>query len=101
MAIDKTLDLIEQVGPVPGFYLDKAHTRKWWKTEQSVRKSADTITYPEWKKNGKKSCLDYAKERMEEILANHKVVPLPEDVDKEIENILDKTRRYYSERGLL
>jgi len=30
---DETLaiDLIEEVGPIPGFYLNKEHTRKWWK----------------------------------------------------------------------
>jgi trimethylamine--corrinoid protein Co-methyltransferase len=27
------VDLIEDVGPIPGHYLGKAHTREWWKKE--------------------------------------------------------------------
>jgi len=32
---DETLaiDLIEQVGPIPGYFLNKEHTRNWWKRE--------------------------------------------------------------------
>ncbi|MEA1964073.1 MAG: trimethylamine methyltransferase family protein [Candidatus Aerophobetes bacterium] len=100
---DETLaiDLIEEVGPIPGFYLNKEHTRKWWKKEQFVPKAADRLTYPEWMKKGKKSCLDYAKEKMDEILATHKPIPLTEDQDNEIERILEEARKYYQERGML
>jgi len=40
---DETLaiDLIEEVGPIPGHFLNKAHTRKWWKLEQFIPKAAD------------------------------------------------------------
>jgi len=46
---DETMavDLIEEVGPIPGFYLNKEHTRKWWRKEQYVPKAADRLTYPE------------------------------------------------------
>ena len=100
---DETLaiDLINEVGPIPGHYLNKAHTRKWWKKEQFIPKVADRLTYPEWMEKGKKSCLDYAKERMEEILATHKPTPLTEDQDKEIERILKEARKYYKERGII
>ena len=30
------LDLIEQVGPIPGEYLSKKHTRDWWQKEQKL-----------------------------------------------------------------
>ena len=100
---DETLaiDLIEKVGPIPGHYLNQEHTRKWWKKEQFIPKVADRLTYPEWMKTGKKSCLDYAKERMEEILATHKPTPLTDSQEEEIERILEKARKYYKERGLL
>ena len=35
------IDLIEQVGPIPGQYLNTEHTRKWWKREQFIPKTAD------------------------------------------------------------
>jgi trimethylamine--corrinoid protein Co-methyltransferase len=100
---DDTLavDLIEEVGPIPGFYLNKEHTRKWWKKEQFLPKAADRLTYPEWMKTGQKSCIDYAKKRMEEILATHKPDALTAEQDKEIEDILDEARILYKQKGLI
>jgi trimethylamine--corrinoid protein Co-methyltransferase len=100
---DETLaiDLIEEVGPIPGHFLDKAHTRKWWKLEQFVPKSADRLTYPEWMNTGKKTCLDYARERMEEILATHKPMPLTHGQEEDVERVLKEARKHYKERGLI
>jgi trimethylamine--corrinoid protein Co-methyltransferase len=100
---DETLaiDLIEEVGQIPGHYLGKEHTRKWWKSEQFVPKAADRLTYPEWMKTGKRSALDYAKKRMEEILATHEPKPLTDDQEDAIENILEEARNFYRERGLI
>jgi len=100
---DETLaiDLIEETGPIPGCYLNKEHTRKWWKKEQFIPAVADRLTYPEWIKKGKKSTLDYAKERMEEILTTHQVPPLSREQDKQIDEILKEARRYYEEKKLL
>ncbi|MCL5986393.1 MAG: trimethylamine methyltransferase family protein [Actinobacteria bacterium] len=101
---DETLaiDLINEVGPIPGYYLDSEHTRKWWKNEQYIPKCADTLTYPEWMETGKKSAIDYAKERLDEILSSHTVsLPLTEEQDSEIEKILQEARNYYKQKGLL
>ena len=95
------LDLIEQVGPIPGFYLDKEHTRKWWKKEQFVPQVADWLTYPEWMEEGKKSALDYAMERMEKILATHRLTPLAPSQEEDIEKILEEERKYYKGKGLM
>jgi len=96
------IDLINEVGPIPGHYLGKAHTRKWWKKEQYEPKAADRLTYPEWRKAKKKSCIDYAKERMEEILSSHKVdPPLTAKQEEEIEAILNEARQYYKEKDLI
>ncbi len=100
---DETLavDLINQVGPIPGFYLDKAHTRKWWKLEQFVPKAADRLTYPEWIAKGKKSALDYAKGRMEEILATHRPIPLTPEQEQAVEDILKEAREYYRKEEMI
>ena len=95
------LDLINEVGPIPGFYLNTEHTRKWWKHEQFIPKVADLLPYGQWEKEGKKSALDNAKARMEEILKTHKPVPLSDEQEKEIQIILNKARKYYEEKGLL
>ena len=101
---DETLaiDLINAVGPIPGHYLNKAHTRKWWKKEQFVPKVADKLSYPEWLKTGKKDCLTLAKGRYEEMLATHKVKPpLTPGQEKDIERILKEAREYYKKKGLI
>ena len=95
------LDLIHEVGPVPGHYLGKAHTREWWKREQNLRLSADTLPYPEWVKAGKKSCLDRAKERMEDILTTHEPKPLTSSETEAIGDILGEAREYYRKQGMI
>lgn len=96
------LDLIREVGTIPGQYLNKEHTRKWWRTEQYMGKAADyTSTYSEWIKKGKKNAMDYAKERVEDIIANHKPLQLPGEKIEEIERILREAKSYYKEKGML
>ena len=95
------VDLIMEVGPIPGNYLNTAHTREWWKKEFFMPEVADRLTYPEWLRAGKKSCLDYAREKMEEILATHKPTPLTSGQETEIERILEQARQYYQKRGLI
>jgi trimethylamine--corrinoid protein Co-methyltransferase len=93
------IELIGKVGPIPGFYLDKEHTRKWWKHEQYMPQAADMLNLAEWKKTGKRTALDYAKERMKDILESHMIsIPLSEDQDEEIEHILADARKFYRER---
>lgn len=96
------LDLINEVGPIPGFYLNKEHTREWWKEEQFIPKATDGLTYPEWMKIGKKGSFDYANERMEEIIKTHKVdPPLTNSQKKDIKKILEGARNYYNNKGII
>ena len=50
---------------------------------------------------GKKGCLDYARDRMEHILATHKPTPLTPGQEEDVERILEEARNYYQERGLI
>jgi CRISPR/Cas system-associated exonuclease Cas4 (RecB family) len=60
---------------------------------------ADTLNLSEWRKTGKKSTIDYAKEKMQEIIETHEVsVPLTKGQEKDIEKILSDARKYYTER---
>ncbi len=95
------IDLIEEVGPIPGHYLDKKHTREWWKKEQFIPKAADRLAYPEWMKTGKKGALEYAQMRMEDILATHQPMPLTPSQEKDIQRILKKAKNHYREKGLI
>lgn len=95
------VDLINQVGPIPGHFLNTAHTRKWWKKEQFMPKVADRSTYTEWVAKGKQTALDYAKERVEQILTSHEPEPLLTDQEDDLERILEDARAFYRKRGQL
>jgi trimethylamine--corrinoid protein Co-methyltransferase len=95
------LDLIDQVGPLPGIYLNKRHTRDWWKREQHIPQVSDRLSYKQWMGQGKKSTLEYAKEKMEVILATHKPISLSDDKERDIAKVLQEARKYYCERGLM
>jgi trimethylamine--corrinoid protein Co-methyltransferase len=93
------LDLIEAVGPA-GFYLDKEHTRKWWKSEHFFPNVADLQTYADWLEGGKKSTIELAQERMEELLSNYKC-KLSEEKQQELDGILEEARKYYKDKDML
>jgi trimethylamine--corrinoid protein Co-methyltransferase len=97
---DETLaiDLIEETGPIPGFYLNKAHTRKWWKMEQFLPYAADMLTYTEWMRTGKQGALELAKERADYLLKSWES-KLPPGKEEELNKILEDCRRWYKKTG--
>jgi trimethylamine--corrinoid protein Co-methyltransferase len=100
---DETLaiDLINQIGPIPGHYLSTAHTREWWQKEQYLPRTADLEAYPVWIKSGKKDALELAKDRVAEILDTHKPPPLTSEQETAIEEIMNEARNYYRKRDLI
>lgn len=95
------LDLIKKVGPIPGHYLDKEHTRVLWKKEHFVPKVSDRLSLPEWVATGKKTALDNAKKRMKEILETHKPIQLSPNQEDDLKRILEEARKYYKKRGMM
>jgi trimethylamine--corrinoid protein Co-methyltransferase len=95
------LDLIHEVGPNPGSYLGEKHTLTHWKKEYFVPAVADRLSYDEWIRQGKKSMIDRAAERMQNILRTHKPAPITAEQDKDLERILEDARKHYRNRGLM
>jgi trimethylamine:corrinoid methyltransferase-like protein len=77
------------------------HTREWWRREYFTPRAADRLPLPEWLNKGKKDCLDYAQERLEDILATHKPARLTDAQESAVEDILKEARNYYRKRGLI
>jgi trimethylamine--corrinoid protein Co-methyltransferase len=100
---DETLavDIINEVGPIPGMFLNQAHTRKWWKKEQFIPEIADRLPYLEWVKTGKKTIIDHARDRMEEIVSTHKPASITPQQEQALEDILKDAREYYRKKGLI
>lgn len=95
------LDLIKDIGTIPGNYLNTDHTRKWWKQEQYIAKAVDNLTYDEWIESGKRNEIDYAKDVAKKIVNNYNSKLVEEKKIVEIQNILEEARNYYKVKGLL
>jgi trimethylamine---corrinoid protein Co-methyltransferase len=93
------VDLIEKVGPLPGFYLHLPHTREWWKKENYIPSVFDQSTYSDWEEFGCRSALENAKLKTEEILKNY-THTLPEDKEQELDRIIKEAMDYYKKKGL-
>ena len=95
------LDVIEEVGPLPGTFLTTAHTRKLWRKEQYVPQVADHLSQEDWLKAGSLTAFDHARAKMEQILATHQPVPLPPEQEQAIEDILNDARQYFRKQGMI
>jgi len=86
------LDTIRQVGST-GTFLSAKQTRKYWKSEDYMPKIFDKTSYQEWINSGKKTVIEKAKEKYEEIVSTHKPLPLTPEQDKEIDLILKEATK--------
>ena len=84
------LDVIDRVGP-GGHHLADEHTMKHFKTETWFPSTINRMRYDEWKnKEGASTMGDRVAQKMRDILKNHEVPVLPDDVLKKIEDIVQK-----------
>lgn len=92
---DETMavDLIKEVVSLGGNFLNKPHTKEWCRKEMFMPKVSDRYPYRSWVKKGEKDTIARAKEIVKEIIKTHQVPPLPEDVNKELDNILKAAER--------
>ncbi|MDZ7672346.1 MAG: trimethylamine methyltransferase family protein [Halanaerobiales bacterium] len=88
---DDTLavDLIDKVGP-GGHFLGEEHTMKYFKKETYYPDLFKRQFYENWEAEGKKTLFDRANEKVKDILENYKPEPLPEDVQKKLQDIVDR-----------
>ncbi len=84
------VDVIDKVGP-GGIFLGEKHTLKHFR-ERWMSRISNIDSFETWQKKGSKSIDEVAKEKVKEILATHKPEPIPEDVEKEISQILKRAK---------
>ncbi len=100
---DETLavDVIDEVGPVPGQFLGHSHTRELWQEDGSFLAVTDHQPYSEWVVSGKHDMLDRARQQVEEILANHTPLPLSDGEQTALADILEEARTRYRADGVI
>jgi trimethylamine--corrinoid protein Co-methyltransferase len=85
-------DAADRVGPCGSFLGEQstrrgAHNGEWRLSDFGVSGSWDA-----WRAAGSPSSLDYARERVAEILATHRSEPLPDDVADALESLQKRAR---------
>lgn len=81
------LDVIDKIGP-DGNFMAAQHTRKHYR-EDWVPQLFERRNYETWQKAGSKSMRQRAQEKALEILAHHQPVPLPADVQQQLDRIVE------------
>jgi len=80
------LDVIEELGPT-GNYLGNEHTLRHYK-EPYYSKLLDKNQYSVWEKRGGTTMEQRAAKQVDTFLSKHQPEPLPEDIQKAINNIV-------------
>jgi trimethylamine--corrinoid protein Co-methyltransferase len=82
------IDLIKEVGPVPGNYLKTEHTRQHWQEEYVIPEVGVREDYNTWVLGGSKGVVERATEVARHLMDTHEPNPLPAEADKELAKIL-------------
>jgi len=86
------LDLIKEVGP-GGKFIDSEHTARHFRKELWFPCLLDRQFYAAWREGGAPTMAERCRKEKERLLAQHQPEPLPEDVAKELECIVNAARR--------
>jgi trimethylamine--corrinoid protein Co-methyltransferase len=84
------VDIIKSVGP-GGDFLMQDHTMKYMRTLPSVPNLIERNNRENWLASGGKGLADRAAERAAEILANHKPLPLSDEVTSALRAIVEES----------
>lgn len=91
------VDIIKSVG-AGGDFLMQEHTMKYMRTLPSAPKLIERANRERWLSSGGKGLAERAAERAAEILANHKPLPLSDDVRAEMRSIVEEADAENQER---
>lgn len=96
------VDLINEIGPIPGSYLESDLTLENWRDECHIPTVATREPYQEWVDNGKSNnVLHNAREKMEKILSEYQPTSLTDAQEDQLEYILNDARTYYRKKGMI
>ncbi len=86
------LDLIQELGP-GGVFLDQQHTVKHMRKSLSLPVLSDRDSYETWYQKGKPNRVEIARQKVKEILAQHRPLPLSDGVKKEMQEVVAAAER--------
>jgi trimethylamine--corrinoid protein Co-methyltransferase len=84
---------IEAVGP-GGKFIDRHHTVQHFRKELWFPRLLDREYYDAWLDEGALSTEERCRQRKEEILATHEPEPIPEDLSRALDEVVDAAKRH-------
>ena len=89
---DFAIDLVDKIGP-GGYFINEEHTLKNMKTAHAYPNLMNRDTKITYDSTGQQSMMVRATEKCKDILANHKVVPIPDKAAEEVSRLLRERRK--------
>ena len=83
------VDVIKAVG-ADGNFLTQEHTLNHLRSTQWQPKLISRAGYEKWQASGSTSLLDRGREKLQQILAEHQPVPIPDDRARQIQELVDR-----------
>jgi len=80
-------DLVKTLGP-GGVFVGQKHTVAHMRKALSLPVLSDRDSYEDWYRKGQLSRVDVARQKVREILRDHRPLPIPEDVRKEMDEVV-------------
>jgi trimethylamine--corrinoid protein Co-methyltransferase len=90
-----SFEQIKEIGP-RGNFMGLRHTLDHIRTEHYLPRLFDRTTYDAWEAAGAKDIREVAREKAREILATHRVEPLPPEVGGELQAIIKNAEKTYA-----
>ena len=94
-----SLELIHEIGPIPGSFMDSDETLENWREECYVPTVSSRQSYEEWSVTGRRNIVEIAGDRMRTLLENHQAPALSAEKEQALEDILNDARDYYRRSG--
>lgn len=88
---------IEEIGP-GGTFIDRDHTVRHFRKELWFPKLLDRQYFQQWLEAGASSMEERCRERKEEILQAHRPKPIPEELEKTLNHIINDAKRHLIQR---
>ncbi len=95
------LESIQEIGPMPGSFMDTDETLENWREECYVPTVGSRQTYEEWIETGRHGIIDKAQAKVGQILEKAPVPTLDAQKEQALEDILNEARMYYYKKGMI
>ncbi len=95
------VELIHEIGPMPGTFMDTDETLFGWRDECYVPAVGSRESYTDWQVNGRQGIVEKASEKVRAILEKHNAPELSKENESALEDILQEARKYYYKKGLI